>query len=126
MNWHPPPHRQDSAADTPTPDPRPPLVPGRSSRIQHRQKAPLKMVDCYVDDLVALAQLRRLCCVLFHCIDMVFRAPDDMDDEWKMDPISVKNFLKVTGRGKPPRSCSVGLSTPWRELLNFHLTASTA
>jgi len=101
-NWHPPPHRQDTAADTPTPDPRPPSIPGRSPRIQHRRKGPLKKIDCYVDDLVALAQgsnrrLRRLRRVLFHCIDMVFRAPDEWDDEWKMDPISVKKLLKGDG-----------------------------
>jgi len=101
-NWHPPPHRQDEAADTPTPDPRPPSVPGQSPRIQHRRKAPLKKIDCYVDDLVALAQgskrrRRRLRRILFHCIDMVFRAPDDGDDEWKMDPISLKKLLKGDG-----------------------------
>ena len=101
-NWHPPPHRQDETADKPTPDPRPPSVPGRSPRIQHRRKGPLKKIDCYVDNLVALAQgghqrWRRLRRILFHCIDMVFRAPDADDDEWKMDPISLKKLLKGDG-----------------------------
>ena len=101
-NWHPPPHRQDEAADTPTPDPRPPLAPGWSPRIQHRRKAPLKKIDCYVDNLVALAQgskrrWQRLCQILFHCTDMVFRAPDNRDDQWKMDPISLKKLLKGDG-----------------------------
>ena len=35
--------------------------------------------------------------ILFHCIDMVFRAPDEWDDKWKADPISLKKLLKGDG-----------------------------
>ena len=84
--FHPPQHRQDTAADTPMPDPCPPSIPGRTPRIKHRQKGPLKKIDCYVDNLVALVQgnncrLRRLRCILFHWIAMIFCAPNEWDDK---------------------------------------------
>ena len=101
-NWSPPPHRCDEAADTPTQSARPPSAPGRLPRIKHRARGPLGKTDVYVDDFILLAQggrrrMKRLRRVLFHCIDMVFRAPDDQDDEWKKDPISLKKLLKGDG-----------------------------
>lgn len=103
-NWKPPPHRQDVAADTPTPaDPgRPASRPGRPPRIRHRNKGPLGVADVYVDDFILACQggrrrRRRLRRVLFHCIDMVFRSPDELDDKWKKDPISLKKLLKGDG-----------------------------
>jgi len=101
-NWSPPPHRCDEAADTPTQSARPPSAPGRPPRIKHRARGPLGKTDVYVDDFILLAQggrrrMRRLRRVLFHCIDMVFRAPDGQDDEWKKDPISLKKLLKGDG-----------------------------
>ena len=102
-NWHPPPHRQDAVADTPTPwDDRPPAVPGRPPRIKHRNQGPLGTTDCYVDDFILACQggkrrRRRLRRILFHCIDMVFREPDSDDDSWKKDPISLKKLLKGDG-----------------------------
>ena len=77
-------------------------MPGRGPRLGQCRKGPLNKVDCYVDDLVVLAQgskrrLRRMRRILFHCIDMVFRAPDKWDDKWKADPISLKKLLKGEG-----------------------------
>ena len=102
LNLDPWPHYQDKVANTPTPNPRPPSVPGQSLRIQHHCKAPLKKIDCYVENLVVLAQgsKQRLRCLrqtLFHCIDMVFCASNNGDDKWKIDPISLKKLLKKDG-----------------------------
>lgn len=102
-NWHPPPHRQDTVADTPTPPgDRPPPTCGRPPRIRHRNQGPLGVTDCYVDDFILACQggkrrRRRLRRILFHCIDMVFREPDSLDDSWKKDPISLKKLLKGDG-----------------------------
>ncbi|EJK64484.1 hypothetical protein THAOC_14776, partial [Thalassiosira oceanica] len=103
-NWRPPPHRQEQAADTEVDiDPtRKRSVRGKPPRIRHRNKGPLGYVDCYVDDFMALVQgskrrRRRVRRVLFHCIDRVFRAPDDKDDEWAKDKISLKKLLKGDG-----------------------------
>ena len=100
-NWRPPPHRHDHRADSPSDlakaQPESPL--GRPPRIRHRHKGPLALVEAYVDDFMGLVQggkrrRRRIRRTLFHCIDMVFRAPDGADDEWKKDPISIKKLLK--------------------------------
>ena len=101
-NWHPPPHRQDDVADTPTETSRPPSTMGRPPRIRHRSKGPLGSTDVYVDDFIQLVQggrrrRQRLRRILFHCIDMVFRPPDELDDKWKKDPISLKKLLKGDG-----------------------------
>ena len=103
-NWMPPPHRQELAADSegePTAE-RPASLQGRPPRIKQRNKGPLGYVDCYVDDFMALVQggkrrRRRVRRILFHCIDRVFRAPDDKDGRWAKDKISLKNLLKGDG-----------------------------
>ena len=100
--WRPPPHRQEEPAETPTPGTRPPSSLGRPPRIRYRRKGPLGSADCYVDDFILLCQggkrrRKRLRRILFHCIDKVFRPPDDADDEWKKDPISLKKLLQGDG-----------------------------
>ena len=100
--WRPPPHRQEEPAETPTPSSRPTSSPGRPPRIRYRRKGPLGTADCYVDDFILLCQggkrrRKRLRRILFHCIDRVFRPPDDADDEWKKDPISLKKLLQGDG-----------------------------
>mmetsp|Transcript_36392 Transcript_36392/g.81833 ORF Transcript_36392/g.81833 Transcript_36392/m.81833 type:complete len:1331 (-) Transcript_36392:274-4266(-) len=103
-NWRPPPHRQENAADTEGDiDPaRGVSVQGNPPRIRQRNKGPLGYVDCYVDDFMALVQgskrrRRRVRRILFHCIDRVFRAPDDKDGKWTKDKISLKKLLKGDG-----------------------------
>ena len=59
------------------------------------------MDDCYIDDFVLLAQgerkrQRRLCGILFNCLNGVFRPPDT-NDKWKKDPNSLKKLLKGDG-----------------------------
>lgn len=100
--WRPPPHRQEEPAETPTPGDRPASAPGRPPRIRDRPTGPLGSADCYVDDFMLLCQggrrrRKRLRRILFHCIDMVFRPPDEKDDEWKKDPISTKKLLQGDG-----------------------------
>ncbi|EJK59234.1 hypothetical protein THAOC_20571, partial [Thalassiosira oceanica] len=42
---------------------------------------------------------RRIRWILFHCIDMIFQAPDSDDDEWKKDPISLRPQVKKLLKG---------------------------
>ena len=59
-------------------------------------------VAAYMEDFILLTQggkrrRRRLCRILFHCVDEVFCPPDEKDDEWKKDPNSVKKLHKEAG-----------------------------
>ena len=101
-NWRPPLHRLEGVADTPTPTTRPPSQPGPPPRIRARNKGPLGAVDAYMDDFILLAQggkrrRRRLRRVLLHCVEEVFRPPDEKDDKWKKDPNSIKKLRKGDG-----------------------------
>ena len=101
-NWRPPAHRLDKIANTLPSTSRPPARPGQPPRIRHRNKGPLGVADCYVDDFVLLAQggrkrRRRLRRILFHCVNGAFRPPDADDDKWKKDPNSLKKLLKGDG-----------------------------
>ncbi|EJK61126.1 hypothetical protein THAOC_18432, partial [Thalassiosira oceanica] len=115
---HPAPHRLDDAAET-VPSPPPDRV-----AIKSILKAPKKQVgtavpttrdpslptrrraatyiDVFVDDFVALAQQpgngRRVRRILMHAIDDVFRPLDELDDEFRREPISLKKLLKGIGR----------------------------
>jgi hypothetical protein len=115
LAWNPPPHRLDSAADTPpapdgpvalpaspapapfptaTPEP----LPSRKRRLRVR-RTPLAQFDVFVDDFVGQVQgskrrrdrLRR---VLFHSLDEVFRPLDSTDSPHRQEPASVKKLLK--------------------------------
>jgi hypothetical protein len=66
------------------------------------QDEPLAEVDVYVDDFIAVAQgshqqLRDVRSTLLHAIDTVFRPNDELDDEARAEPVSLKKLQKGDG-----------------------------
>jgi hypothetical protein len=104
--WLAPPHRLETAADTPPLEPKDEVPTGQpatllpvSSRPTNRltRQRPLRKVDVFVDDFVGMGQgtdrqlsdIRR---TLFHSLDDVLRQLDELDDDHRKEPASVKKL----------------------------------
>jgi hypothetical protein len=106
-HWIPPPHRLEELADSQpnkSPDTTATLTtkhtttpPSTRPHNRRTRKLPLKKVDVFVDDFVAMAQgdrqqLSRVRRTLLHTLDEVLRKTDALDDEHRQEPASTKKL----------------------------------
>jgi hypothetical protein len=106
-HWKPPPHRLEELADS---QPKESLdatatltkastttTPSTRPHNRCTQKLPLKKVDVFVHDFVAMAQgnkhqLSKVRCTLLHTLDEVLRKLDALDDEHRQERASTKKL----------------------------------
>jgi hypothetical protein len=106
-HWKTPPHRLEEMADS---QPKESLertatdktasttvTPSKRPHNRRTRKLPLKKVDVFVDDFVAMAQgykqqLSKVRRTLLHTLDEVLRELDTLDDEHRQEPASTKKL----------------------------------